>query len=103
MVQIFGKLMNNKKQVHVALKNISGINNYQIKVICNELNIGRDCKIVDLSQSYIIRLLKLLETKNLFLETSLKKEIQFNMKRLIDIKSHRGLKSIRKRSNFFRR
>jgi len=102
MVQIFGKLMNNKKQVHVALKNISGINNYQIKAICNELNIGRDCKIADLSQSYIIRLLKLLETKNLFLETSLKKEIQFNMKRLIDIKSHRGLKSIRKRSNFRR-
>jgi small subunit ribosomal protein S13 len=100
MVQIFGKVMNNKKQVHIALKNISGINDHQIKAICNELNIGSDCKVSDLSQSYIIRLLKLLESKNLFVETSLKKEVQFNMKRLIDIKSHRGLRSIRKRSNF---
>ena len=99
MVQIFGKVMNNKKQVHVALKKISGISDHQLKVICNELNIGVDCKISDLSQPYIIRLLKVLETKNLFVETSLKKEVQSNMKRLVDIKSHRGLKSIRKKSN----
>ena len=68
MVQIFGKVMNNRKQVHVALKKISGVSDHQLKAICNELNIGLDCKINDLSQSYIIRLLKVLEAKNLFVE-----------------------------------
>lgn len=97
MVQIFGKVLNNKKQVKIALKNISGLNDYQIKSICNELNIGLDCKITDLSQSYIIRLLKLLERKNLLVEMTLKKEIQSNIRRLVDIKSHRGLRSIRKK------
>ena len=74
MVQIFGKTLDNKKQVNIALKNISGLNDYQIKSICNELNIGLDCKITDLSQSYMIRLLKLLERKNLLVEMMLKKD-----------------------------
>ena len=100
MVQLFGKMLNNRKQVHVSLKNISGLNAHQIKSICNELNIGLDCKITDLSQSYIIRLLKLLEKKNLLIETSLKNDVQLNMKRLIDIKSHRGLKFVRKKASF---
>ena len=100
MVQLFGKMLNNRKQVHVSLKNISGLNDHQIKSICNELNIGLDCKITDLSQSYIIRLLKLLETKNLLIETSLKSDVQLNMKRLIDIKSYRGLKFVRKKASF---
>ena len=100
MVQLFGKMLNNRKQVHVSLKNISGLNDHQIKSICNELNIGLDCKITDLSQSYIIRLLKLLEKKNLLIETSLKSDVQLNMKRLIDIKSYRGLKFVRKKASF---
>jgi|TARA_B110000114_G_scaffold127534_1_gene133536 small subunit ribosomal protein S13 len=98
MVQIFGKILNNKKQVHVALKNISGLNDHQIQNICNELNIGFDCKVTDLSQFYIIKLLKLLEKKNLFIETSLKKDVQSNVKRLVEIKSYRGLKSIKRRT-----
>ncbi|MEY3435287.1 MAG: Ribosomal protein [Pseudomonadota bacterium] len=100
MVQIFGKILSNKKKVNVELKNISGLNNHQIKNICNELNIGLDCRINDLSQAYIIRLLKLFEKKNLLIETSLKKEVQLNIKRLIEIKSHRGLNSIRKKTAF---
>ena len=99
MVQIFGKVLSNKKRVSVALENISGLNNYQIEKVCNELNIGLDCKITDLSQSHVIRLLKLLEKNNLLIETSLKKDIQANSKRLIEIKSHRGLKFVRKRGS----
>ena len=60
MVQIFGKIISNKKKVNVALQNISGLNNCQITNLCNELNVGLDCKITDLSQSHIIKLLKLL-------------------------------------------
>jgi len=100
MVQIFGKILNNKKQVYIALKNIGGLNIYQIQNICNELNIGLDCKISDLSQFYIIRLLKLFEKKRLLIEASLKKDIQSNIRRLTEIKSYRGLKSIRKKVYF---
>jgi len=99
MVQIFGKVLSNKKRVDTALKNISGLNNHQIEKVCNELNIGLDCKITDLSQSHIIKLLKLLERNNLLIETSLKKDTQANSKRLIEIKSHRGLRFVRKRSS----
>ena len=102
MVQIFGKVLSNKKRVKAALRNISGLNNHQIEKVCNELNIGLDCKITDLSQSHIIKLLKLLERNNLLIETSLKKDTQANAKRLIEIKSHRGLKFVRKRGSLKR-
>ena len=36
MVQIFGKVLSNKKRVDTALKNISGLNDHQIVKICNE-------------------------------------------------------------------
>jgi len=42
MVQIFGKILSNKKKVNVALQNISGLNNCQITNLCNELNVGLD-------------------------------------------------------------
>ena len=100
MVQIFGKTLSNRKQVRVALKNISGLGEYQINSICSELSIGLDCKIADLSQSYMIRLLKLFEKKNLLVEASLKKEFQFDLKRLVEMKSYRGLKSTRKKLCF---
>ena len=35
MVQIFGKVLSNKKRVDTALKNISGLNNHQIEKVCN--------------------------------------------------------------------
>ena len=98
MVQIFGKVMNNRKQVHVALKKISGLNDHQLKSICNELNIGLDCKISDLSQLYIIRLLKVLEKKSI--RRNFAKKVQSNIKRLVEVKSHRGLKFIRKKIKF---
>ena len=102
MVQIFGKVLSNKKRVNTALQNISGLNNHQIEKICNVLNIGLDCKITDLSQSHIIKLLKLLEKHDLLIEASLKKNTQTNAKRLIEIKSHRGLKFVR-RKGFLKR
>ena len=63
MVQIFGKVMNNRKQVHVALKKISGVSDYQLKAICNELNIGLDCKISDLSQFLYHKIVKGVRSK----------------------------------------
>ena len=102
MVQIFGKILNNKKQVHFALKDISGLKIYLIKNICNELNIGLDCKVSDLSQFYIIKLLKLLEKNKILVETLLKKDIHSDIKRLVEIKSHKGLKFIRKKSSFLK-
>ena len=100
MVQLFGKALNNKKKVWVALKTVLGLNNHQVNVICSHLGVGRDCKISDLSQLHMINLLKVLERKHFIVEGSLKKEIQENRKRLIEIKTQRGLKSIRKK-NFF--
>ncbi len=52
----------------------------------------------DVGQIHLINeFQKLFEKKNLLIEASLKKEYQFDTKRLIEMKSYRGLKSIRKK------
>ena len=65
MIQLFGKMLDSKKQVRIALTNISGLNHHQIDIICNRLKIGRDCKIRDLSQFHVINLINCYKLKNL--------------------------------------
>lgn len=97
MAQIYGTTLNKKRQLLSALKSLVGLNIFQITKVCNELGLGLDCKVVDLSQYHILKLLKLLEKSNVLVESSLKTSTQVNIKRLIDIKSYRGLKVVRKK------
>lgn len=97
MAQIYGTTLNKKRQLLSALKSLVGLNIFQITKVCNELGLGLDCKVVDLSQYHILKLLKLLEKSNVLVESSLKTSTQLNIKRLIDIKSYRGLKVVRKK------
>lgn len=97
MAQIYGTTLNKKRQLLSALKSLVGLNIFQITKVCNELGLGLDCKVVDLSQYHILKLLKLLEKSNVLVESSLKTSTQVNIKRLIDIKSYRGLKVVKKK------
>jgi ribosomal protein S13 len=59
------------------------------------LNIGLDCRIKELSQIHLFRILKEIETSNLVIETNLKQNKRLSIKRLIDIKSNRGMRHIK--------
>jgi ribosomal protein S13 len=91
MVQIFGKLLQKKNYVTRNLIIIYGINKYQIHLLCSKLNIGLDCRINDLSQKYVVVLLKQIEISYLDVEINLKQNKQLAIKRLVEIKSNRGM------------
>lgn len=91
MVYIFGKFLNKKKLVYIALRSIYGLGNFQIKILCNKCHIGFNCKIKDLSQTQIINICKKIDQNKLFIESQLRNIIRSDIKRLINIKCFRSL------------
>jgi small subunit ribosomal protein S13 len=96
MIQIYGATLNNKKQLSSALKGLVGLNTFRIIKVCNELGLGLDCKVLDVSQYHVLKLLRFLENNEILVEISLKRRNELAVKRLIDIKSYRGLRVVRK-------
>jgi len=96
MIQIYGATLNNKKQLSSALKGLVGLNTFRIIKVCNELGLGLDCKVLDVSQYHVLKLLRFLENNEILVEISLKRRNELAVKRLIDIKSYRGFRVVRK-------
>ena len=90
MIYIFGKFLNKKKRVQVALTSIYGLGYFQAKLLCNKCNIGYNCKIKELSQTQIINVCKKIDQDKLFIESQLKNILRSDIKQLITIKCFRG-------------
>ena len=96
MIQIYGATLNKKKQLSSALKGLAGLNSFRMINVCNELGLGLDCKVLDVSQYHVLKLLRFFENNDILVESALKRSSQVAVKRLIDIKSYRGLRVVRK-------
>jgi small subunit ribosomal protein S13 len=95
MVRILGNNLSNKKKISIALTAIYGIGISRSIFILNTLNINLDLKVSDLNETDIAKLRDYLETDNLKLEGDLKRLINLNIKRLIDIGSFRGRRHLK--------
>lgn len=81
-----------KKSVEFALKYVYGINKFNSSLICKKLGFSKNLKVKDLSKDQINKLLKLIELLNINVGSELRKLKQLNLKKLINIKSYRGLR-----------
>ena len=95
MVRIAGVELNNKKRLMFSLPKIYGIGVSLAKKICEELNIDPMKKTQDLTPEEVGKLEKYINEK-LKVEGELKREIQANIRRLVDIQCFRGLRHLRK-------
>lgn len=94
MVYIFETEILNSKPVKFSLQNIYGLGKYQTNFICKKLGFTKNCKILDLSNEQITKMIKLIENTDLKITSELKKFQIFNLKKLIEIKSYKGLRRI---------
>lgn len=90
MFYILSTALKNNKQVSKELAQVFGIGIFQAKVLCNSLNIGWDCYVVDLTQTLVYKLLKQIEQNNLIIDTELRKQKLRFVSYSIKIKSFRG-------------
>ncbi|MFC2001388.1 30S ribosomal protein S13 [Chloroflexota bacterium] len=91
MARISGVDIPNNKQVWVSLQYIYGIGPAISKKILAKTDIVPDTKVNDLTEGEVNRLREIID-REYRVEGELKKEINFNIKRLIEVGSYRGFR-----------
>jgi len=91
MARIAGVDLPPNKRVEIALTYIYGIGRSQSKVILTGAGVSFETKVRDLNDDDINKIRKLIEEQQT-VEGDLRKDISFNIKRLMEIGSYRGLR-----------
>jgi len=92
MVYLIESKIPDNRSVFFALKYIYGIGKTNAFLICKKAGLSKNLKVKNLSKEQINQLLNLMEALNIELASDLKKLKLLNRKKLISIKSYRGLR-----------
>jgi small subunit ribosomal protein S13 len=92
MIYIFESELHKNKSIFLALMNIYGIGKFHSLLICKKLGFSKNLKVKNLSEEQINKLIKIIESLNIKLVSDLKRLHLLNKKKLINIKSYRGLR-----------
>ena len=90
MARVGGVNIPDNKHVDVALTHIYGIGRKTAQDICLKLKIRFDQKVSNLSEADLDKIRD--ELKNFQVEGDLRREINFNIKRLMDLGCYRGIR-----------
>lgn len=91
MPRVAGVDIPGNKQVWVSLQYIYGIGSTLSQKILTQAEVPPDTKVKDLTEDEVNRLREIID-KQYRVEGELRKEVNFNIKRLIEIGSYRGLR-----------
>lgn len=91
MARIAGVDLPREKRVEIALCYIYGIGRSNSVKIVEAANISRDARVKNLTEDEISRIRNVID-QDVKVEGDLRKEVAFNIKRLMDIGSYRGLR-----------
>jgi small subunit ribosomal protein S13 len=95
MVRILGNILPQKKKLCIALTGIYGIGIATAKKILTELGFDSNIKVYELNEKHISDLRDYLENQQLKVQGDLKRLININIKRLIEINSIRGRRHLK--------
>ncbi len=95
MARIAGVDIPNDKRVIISLTYIYGIGPTSAKQICHKLDLDPNLRVKDLSEDESIKIRNIIENEYK-VEGSLRGEISYNIKRLMDIGCYRGTRHKRK-------
>src|SRR5260221_1028848 len=91
MARIAGVDLRGQKRLWIGLTSIYGIGQVRAKKLAEEANVDSDKKIRDLTEEEVNRLRQEIEKEGR-VEGDLRKEIQMNIRRLIEIQAYRGIR-----------
>lgn len=95
MARIAGVTLPSEKRIEVGLTYIYGIGRSKANKILEEAKIDKDKKVKTLSEDEINKIRQIIEKRER-IEGDLRKDVTFNIKRLVDIGSYRGLRHRRR-------
>ncbi len=91
MARIAGVNLPENKRIEIGLTYIYGIGRPRSKQILKLADVNMDRKVRDLTEDELTRIQKILQEQGR-VEGDLRKEVQLNIKRLMDIGCYRGLR-----------
>ena len=91
MARIAGVNIPTNKRVEIALTYIHGIGSAKAGEICTKLGFPRERRVHELTDSEVIQIRELIDS-DFTVEGDLRREVAINIKRLMDLKSYRGLR-----------
>lgn len=91
MARIEGVDLPRNKRVEIGLTSIFGIGPTRAKKILAQTKVNPDTRVKDLSEADVSALREYI-SKNFKVEGDLRRDVQMNIKRLIEIGSYRGLR-----------
>ena len=91
MARIAGVNLPNQKRLEIGLTYIYGIGRSRANQILGEAGINIDKRIRELSEEEVNRIRTIIDQQGM-VEGDLRKEVQMNIKRLMDIGCYRGLR-----------
>lgn len=91
MARIAGVNIPTGKRVPIALTYIHGIGDMFAEQICDSVGIDRTRRVNDLSDAEVLAIREYIDA-NLTVEGDLRREVQMNIKRMMDLGSYRGLR-----------
>ena len=91
MARIAGVNLPTSKRVPIALTYITGIGHSTAKAICEAVNIDQSRRVNELSDAEVLAVREHIDA-NLNVEGDLRREVQMNIKRLMDLGCYRGLR-----------
>ncbi|MCE5299736.1 MAG: 30S ribosomal protein S13 [Spirochaetia bacterium] len=92
MARISGVDLPKNKRIEIAMTYIYGIGNSLSKLILTEANVNPNTRVNNLTEEEVHRITDTILHLGLKVEGDLRKDVQQNIKRLIDIGSYRGLR-----------
>ena len=91
MARIAGVNIPTNKRVEVALTYIHGIGSTTAGKICERLGFPAERRVSELTDSEVIQIRELIDS-DFTVEGDLRREVSMNIKRLMDLKTYRGLR-----------
>lgn len=95
MIYLLETKLPENKSVFFALTYVYGIGKTTSYLICKKLGFSINLKIKYMSQEQSINILKIINSSQLLLSNELKKFKSLSLKKLVSIKSYRGLRKIK--------
>ena len=92
MARIAGVNVPDNKRVTIALTYIHGIGRTKAREIIDDCGIDRTRRMKDMTEDELNQIRKEIESDKYTIEGELRREISMNIKRLMDMKSYRGLR-----------
>ena len=92
MLYIFESELPKNKSILFAMMYIFGIGKFHALLFCQKLGFSKNLKVKNLSREQINKLIKLVEFSDLIIASELKKLKLLKTKKLLSIKSYKGLR-----------